>query len=112
MTRKTLVLLAIACCFAAPAVAEVDINELIADAGLREGPVAMRDMEGWRSPRKIVIVDRFEEPGEDGVLRIACSILETVREEHRAFLREREEARQQREGGGDGVGPAGDVPEA
>jgi phosphoglycerate dehydrogenase-like enzyme len=66
MTRKTLVLLAIACFFAAPAVAEVDINELIAEAGLREGPVAMRDVKGWRPPQKIIIVDRFEQGmGED-----------------------------------------------
>ena len=37
-----------------PASAEVDIDTLIQEAGLREGPVAMRDMPRWRSPQKVV----------------------------------------------------------
>lgn len=45
---------------AAMASAEVDIDELIAEAGLREGTVASRDLERWRPPKKIVILDRFD----------------------------------------------------
>jgi phosphoglycerate dehydrogenase-like enzyme len=39
--------------------AEVSIDRLIEEAGLREGPVAMRDFEGWRPPQKILISDRY-----------------------------------------------------
>ncbi len=35
--------------------AEVTIDVLIEEAGLREGPVAMRDVPGWRPPQKIVV---------------------------------------------------------
>jgi phosphoglycerate dehydrogenase-like enzyme len=35
--------------------AEVTIDVLIEEAGLRDGPVAMRDVPGWRPPRKIVV---------------------------------------------------------
>ena len=35
--------------------AEVNIERLIEDAGLREGPVAMRDTDSWRKPEKIVV---------------------------------------------------------
>ncbi len=41
----------------APACAEVSIDSLIEEAGLREGPVASRDLEGWRPPQKLVIRD-------------------------------------------------------
>jgi len=39
------------------AVASADsaIEKLIAETGIREGPVAMRDVEGWRPPKKILI---------------------------------------------------------
>ena len=40
-----------------PASAEIDIKTLIEEAGLQEGPVAMRDMPRWRSPRKVVYWD-------------------------------------------------------
>jgi phosphoglycerate dehydrogenase-like enzyme len=74
MSRIAVSLLAITFCFAAPATAEVDIDELIAEAGLREGPVAMRDLDGWRSPRKIVIVDRFEQGMADAVQGVADGV--------------------------------------
>ena len=67
MTRMSLVLSALALSVAAPAAAEVDIGELIAEAGLREGPVAMRDVEGWRPPQKIVVSDRYNLGMEDAL---------------------------------------------
>jgi len=39
----------------ATAWAEVNIESLIKEAGLRDGPVAMRDVAGWRDPQKIVV---------------------------------------------------------
>ncbi|MDX1507128.1 MAG: D-2-hydroxyacid dehydrogenase [Woeseiaceae bacterium] len=42
------------------ATAEVTIESLIDDAGLREGPVPMRDVDGWRKPRRIVVSDRWD----------------------------------------------------
>lgn len=39
----------------ASAVADVAIDELIQETGLREGPVAMRDFPGWRPPKRIVV---------------------------------------------------------
>jgi len=41
--------------FARQASPEVSIGELIEEAGVREGAVAMRDFEGWRPPRKIIV---------------------------------------------------------
>ena len=40
-----------------PAGAEVSIDRLIDDAGLKEGPVASRDLKGWRPPQTLVIRD-------------------------------------------------------
>ena len=60
MSRMSFVLFALAFSIAAPVAAEVDIAELIAEAGLQEGPVAMRDIEGWQPPGKIVVLDRFD----------------------------------------------------
>ncbi len=37
--------------------AEVSIRELIDEAGLVEGPVAARDLKGWRKPKKMVVRD-------------------------------------------------------
>ena len=42
---------------APPAYAQVSIERLIEDAGLREGPVASRDLPGWRPPQKLVVRD-------------------------------------------------------
>ena len=67
MTRMSLVLFAFALSVVAPAAAEVDIDELIAGAGLREGPVAMRDFDGWRPPKKIVVSDRYNLGMEDAL---------------------------------------------
>lgn len=41
--------------FAHQVSAEVSIKELIEEAGLREGAVALRDFEGWGPPQKIVV---------------------------------------------------------
>ncbi len=41
----------------APAGADVAIDSLIEEAGLREGPVASRDLEGWKPPQKLVVRD-------------------------------------------------------
>ena len=41
----------------APVRAEVSIGSLIEDAGLREGPVASRDLPGYRTPQKLVVRD-------------------------------------------------------
>ena len=43
--------------FIAPSRAEVSIDRLIDEAGLREGPVASRDLRGWRPPRKLIVRD-------------------------------------------------------
>jgi phosphoglycerate dehydrogenase-like enzyme len=40
-----------------PVRAEISIDSLIEEAGLREGPVASRDLEGWKPPQKLVIWD-------------------------------------------------------
>jgi len=40
-----------------PVRAEISIDSLIEEAGLREGPVASRDLEGWKPPQKLVIRD-------------------------------------------------------
>jgi phosphoglycerate dehydrogenase-like enzyme len=40
-----------------PVRADVAIDRLIEEAGLREGPVASRDLRGWRPPRKFVVRD-------------------------------------------------------
>ena len=74
MPRISIATLVLACLISAPAVAQVDIDELIAEAGLREGPVAMRDRDGWRPPQKIVIVDRFEQGMAEAVQGIASGV--------------------------------------
>jgi len=49
------------CLIAAAAIAAVradtSIDRLIEDAGLSEGPVASRDLPGWRAPQKLVVMD-------------------------------------------------------
>ncbi len=40
-----------------PARADVAIDRLIEEAGLREGPVASRDLRGWRPPQKLIVRD-------------------------------------------------------
>jgi phosphoglycerate dehydrogenase-like enzyme len=61
MTNAVRIFAAIACmCTSLQANADVDINDLIQEAGLRAGPVAMRDMPGWRSPQKVVFMGTGE----------------------------------------------------
>jgi phosphoglycerate dehydrogenase-like enzyme len=40
-----------------PAAAEISIERLIEEAGLREGPVPSRELKGWRPPQKLVVRD-------------------------------------------------------
>ena len=60
---------------ALPAWAEVRVENLIEDAGLREGPVAMRDVRGWSPPGKVVII---EGAGLTAELRAAFPGIEIV----------------------------------
>lgn len=52
-------LMAVAVAAAGAARAEVTIEQLIANAQLAEGPVAARELKGWRTPKKIVVRDAF-----------------------------------------------------
>jgi phosphoglycerate dehydrogenase-like enzyme len=54
---RTLLVCFAAAAAVAPVRADVSINDLIEEADLNEGPVASRDLAGWRSPRKIVVRD-------------------------------------------------------
>ena len=54
---RALVICLIAAAAAVPALADVSIDRLIEEAGLREGPVASRDLAGWRAPRKLIVRD-------------------------------------------------------
>jgi phosphoglycerate dehydrogenase-like enzyme len=51
----------------AAARADVSIDRLIEDAGLREGAVASRDLAGWRAPQKLIV-----RGGEDLVASLAA----------------------------------------
>lgn len=57
MNRLAVIALLLLC--ANPTRAEPTIDEIIEEAGLTEGPVAMRDREGWRQPEKIVVRDGY-----------------------------------------------------
>ena len=54
---RTLLLCLIAAAAVAPVRADVAIDRLIEDAGLSEGPVASRDLPGWKPPQKLVVRD-------------------------------------------------------
>lgn len=47
--------------FAVAATAEISIENLVRDAGLREGPVAVRDMPQWQGARKILVLGVSED---------------------------------------------------
>lgn len=55
--RFAYLLLALVIAWPALAAAQATIDELIEQAGLRAGPVAMRDVDGWRRSGKIVVRD-------------------------------------------------------
>lgn len=60
MTRRLPAIACIALLIATlPAAAEPAIDDVIEDAGLTEGPVAMRDRDNWQVPRKIVVRDGY-----------------------------------------------------
>ena len=59
MLRKLIICLT-ALAAAVPVRADVSIERLIEDAGLEEGPVASRDLPGWRPPQKLVVRDSGE----------------------------------------------------
>lgn len=58
-TMRRVILNGVACfsafLFAGVVQAEISIEELIADAGLREGPVAVRDLPGWKNSPTIIL---------------------------------------------------------
>ena len=54
MLRKLIICLTVLAA-TAPVSADVAVDRLIEDAGLRDGPVACRDFPGWRPPQKIVV---------------------------------------------------------
>ncbi len=54
LARRICIFLLVICSPTAT-LADVTIESLIEEAGLREGPVAMRDVPGWRPPQKIVV---------------------------------------------------------
>ena len=39
--------------------AEISLEDLVADADLKAGPGLARDFDGWQAPRKIVVRDRY-----------------------------------------------------
>ncbi len=49
--------------FSAPASADLSIDDLVEQSGLQPGPIAMRDLPGWREPRKILVYgSRYSDP--------------------------------------------------
>lgn len=58
---------------AVAALAEISIEELVRDAGLREGPIAVRDMSQWNGARKILIT----RVGEDDVALLQAQFPDT-----------------------------------
>lgn len=52
--------LLIGACWSYPASAQTPIEKLIAETGVEPGPVAIRDLPGWREPRKIVALDVWD----------------------------------------------------
>ena len=80
--RKTFTIaaiVAIAFLFTCPETSSQEtIGELIDVAGLREGPVAMRDVDGWDTSRKIIVrdigfsvADMNERFGDDGLVLVS-----------------------------------------
>mgnify|MGYP000225820656 FL=1 len=55
---------------------EGDVGEMIAELGLREGSVAVRDMPGWTGLRKVVI--RLDGPDRLPALQAAAPNVEIV----------------------------------
>jgi phosphoglycerate dehydrogenase-like enzyme len=51
------IVMAVGLIFASPVLAQSTIAELIEQTGVEEGSVALRDMPGWREPKKIVMPD-------------------------------------------------------
>jgi phosphoglycerate dehydrogenase-like enzyme len=54
---RTLIICLTASAAVATSRADVSIDRLIEDAGLQEGPVASRDLDGWRPPQKLIVRD-------------------------------------------------------
>jgi len=52
-----ILVLAVGLILAGPTAAQSNIDELIEQTGIEEGDVALRDMPGWREPKKIVMPD-------------------------------------------------------
>ena len=53
--RRTRTIIVVLClCLVGFANGELTIDELVEEAGIVEGPVAMRDIDGWRGAKKIL----------------------------------------------------------
>jgi len=61
MKKNCIIVLALVCTYSANIAAEM-APSLLQGLGLREAPVASRDLPGWRIPNRILIQDYF---GED-----------------------------------------------
>ena len=60
-TMRTLVVtVTVAMLCAAAANAQSELEKLIEQTGIKAGPVAMRDLPGWRVPKKIVVYGGFD----------------------------------------------------
>ncbi|MGI9272694.1 MAG: D-2-hydroxyacid dehydrogenase [Woeseiaceae bacterium] len=57
---KLLATVAVAIVFAAAANAQSDLENLIEQTGIEAGPVAMRDVPGWKAPKKILVYGAFD----------------------------------------------------
>ncbi len=57
MNRSLLIVVAYTLTVVLPAhaLAELTIDQLVEEAGLSEGPIAARDLDGWNEPKKIVV---------------------------------------------------------
>ncbi len=59
MLRRCGVIAAFAVLWVSNAWPQSDIDRLIEQTGIEAGDVAMRDMPGWRAPKKVVVLDVF-----------------------------------------------------
>ncbi|MDJ0938216.1 MAG: D-2-hydroxyacid dehydrogenase [Woeseiaceae bacterium] len=85
MLRVAFVLFAAQFVLTSPALADVDIQQLIDDSGIEAGRVPMRDRPGWRPPAKIVLrpipgIDADYESKLPGVEIVRVTTMNQVRE--------------------------------
>ena len=80
LTRIVLVLVGLNIAFAA--CAQSDITELIEQTGIEAGDVALRDMPGWRAPKKIIVRDIGLSADEIQTLMPGIEVIEIQSEAH------------------------------